>query len=297
MLARERVMTCFPGSPRAAAASAAACRTKSGSPFKSSSLLEYELESLFICQHILGERRLQFGQPGLDLLQPRFRAIAQPGAGPDEFLVIVLQELRLFGFEPELRRGGKKLVDPGEQFRVRQNRHAMVGEHGRKYPLDPLPLIVRVGGRQIEKNRSRLVEAPAARSRASMVFANVGAAGLFAIASTSARCSRIASSKAGRKSSSRIASKGGILKGVCQSWSRMFSACTLVLSCFICPGCWLWKITMVRTAIAKPPHKCGKWFQLATWQEPKPLLPAYCSSIASNFPASLSWVPQTLWEP
>ena len=54
-------------------------------------------------------------------------------------------------------------------------------------------------------------------SSASMVFAKVGGAGLFAIASTSRSCCAMPSSIAGRKCSVLISSKGGTPKGVVHS--------------------------------------------------------------------------------
>src|SRR5690606_15780742 len=61
-------------------------------------------------------------------------------------------------------------------------------------------------------------------SRAAMVFSKVGAAGLLAMRSISARCSARACSKAGWKCSGLISEKGGTPKGVDQGASKGFAA-------------------------------------------------------------------------
>ena len=149
-----------------------------------------------------GERR----QLGVDRAQPLLLGRAEPGARAHGVAVVALDEPARLGVEARRSATASMRANRAGSSRIASACAASSGATSASTARMPSVLHEAASTKNTaETRRSTSPE----RSRATIVFSNVGGAGSAAIASTSARWRAMPSTNAGRKCSSRMAEKSG----------------------------------------------------------------------------------------
>ena len=217
------MMTYLPSSPRSAAACAAASRTKSGRPSRSSSL-QHQLPRLLVRQDVLAEQRVQRRQPLRDRRHAQLGVFAQRGAAAHEAQIAALQQAHLVGRQAQLvalgverRRRGR--TRRGSARSSRCTAPAWGCSRGRS-PQAPRWW----AGVQVEEHRAHPVRATGPALHRLDRVGEVGASAEPAMASKSASPSSMPRSSAGGKCSGLIRSKGGKPNAFVQGEKKGFPA-------------------------------------------------------------------------
>ena len=109
-------------------------------------------------QHVLAEAGLQHSEPRIDIPQLRLLLFAQRRSRPDEIDVGSLEQAMGFRIQAQFVPAFIQTRNAREQVPIQQNRIAMRREFRRQLLLQRLNVIVGMGARQGEKDRSHAVE-------------------------------------------------------------------------------------------------------------------------------------------
>ncbi len=156
------VNTHFPSSFFAFAASAAAFTTSSGSPARSSFVVDDERDRVRLVEVVLPELHVQIAQLLVDLPQLRLVLVVQVRAAPHEVLVVVFEERLFLGVQTERVLRFVDFPDPREELRVQVDVVAVLRRQRLDDLRDLLDLLARVGPVQGVENPRYVVEPLAA---------------------------------------------------------------------------------------------------------------------------------------